>query len=54
MKVPYRKRRKRLTGIGVPIGAMVPIAPDAIWALDFPFDQTTDGRTIKPRNVTDE
>ena len=48
MKVPYRKRRKRLTSIGVPI------APDVIWALDFQFDQTTDGRTIKLLNVIDE
>ena len=54
LKVPYRKRRKRLTGIGVPIGAMVPIAPDVIWALDFQFDQTADGRTIKLLNVIDE
>ena len=31
LKVPYRKRKKRLTGIGVVVGAMVPIAPDVIW-----------------------
>jgi len=54
LKVPYRKRRKRLTGIGVAVGAMVPIAPDVIWALDFQFDQTADGRTLKFLNVIDE
>jgi putative transposase len=54
LKVPYRKRKKRLTGIGVVVGAMVPIAPDVIWALDFQFDQTSDGRTLKLLNVIDE
>ena len=54
LKVPYRKRKKRLTGIGVVVGAMVPIAPDVIWALDFQFDQTSDGRTLKLLNIIDE
>ena len=54
VKVPYRKRKKRLTGIGVVVGAMVPIAPDVIWALDFQFDQTSDGRTLKLLNIIDE
>ena len=54
LKVPYRKRKKRLTGIGVVVGAMVPIAPDVIWALDFQFDQTADGRMLKLLNIIDE
>jgi transposase len=34
-KVPYRKRKKRLMGIGVQLGAMRPIAPNVIWAMDL-------------------
>ena len=47
LKVPYRKRKKPLRGIGVAVGAMCPIRPNAIWALDFQFDTTSDGRTLK-------
>ena len=28
--------------------------PHHVWAIDFQFDQTTDGRTLKYLNVTDE
>jgi putative transposase len=54
LRVPYRKRKKRLQGIGVPTGQMCPIAPNAIWAADFQFDQTGNGRTLKILNVIDE
>ena len=30
------------------------IAPNALWALDFQFDTTVDGRTLKMLNVIDE
>jgi len=33
---------------------MCPIRPDALWTLDFQFDVTFDGRTIKLLNVIDE
>ncbi len=33
---------------------MCPIAPNALWALDFQFDVTVDGRTLKLLNVVDE
>jgi putative transposase len=52
--VPYKKRKKRLRGIGLVTGAMCPIRPNVIWAADFQFDQTRDGRTIKLLNVIDE
>lgn len=48
------RRRKRLTGIGVVVGAMSPIRPNVIWALDFQFDITADGRTLKMLDVIDE
>ena len=54
LKVPYRKKKKRLTGGGVVVGAMRPIAPNVIWAMDFQFDQTSDLRTVKLLNIIDE
>jgi putative transposase len=54
LKVPRKKRKKRLTGIGTHVGAMSPIRPGVLWALDFQFDVTTGGRTLKMLNVIDE
>jgi putative transposase len=54
LKVPYRKRKKPLRGIGTAMGAMSPIRPNALWALDFQFDVTVDGRTLKMLNIVDE
>jgi putative transposase len=54
LKVPYRKRKKPHRGIGTAVGAMCPIAPNALWALDFQFDTTADGRIIKLLNIVDE
>jgi putative transposase len=54
LKVPYRKRKKPHRGIGTAVGAMCPIAPNALWALDFLFDTTVDGRTLKLLNIVDE
>ncbi|MDT5066725.1 MAG: putative transposase [Mycobacterium sp.] len=47
-------KKKRLTGIGVAVGAKSPIRPNVIWAMDFQFDTTADGRTLKMLNVIDE
>ena len=52
--MPYRKRKKPLRGIGEAFGPFCPIRPNVIWALDFQFDQTTDGRMLKVFNVIDE
>ena len=52
--MPQKRRKKRLTGIGVAVGAMCPIRPNVMWAMDFQFDATVDGRTIKMLNVIDE
>lgn len=54
LQVPTKKRKHPLRGIGVHVGAMCPIAPDALWALDFQFDHTIDGRQVKMLNVIDE
>ncbi|MHB2023363.1 MAG: IS3 family transposase [Mycobacteriales bacterium] len=54
LRVPYRKRKRPLRGIGVPVGAFCPIRPNVVWACDFQFDQTADGRMLKLLNVIDE
>jgi putative transposase len=54
LKVPYRNKKRPLRGIGVPVGAMCPIRPNVVWAMDFQFDQTTDGRMLKLLNVVTE
>jgi putative transposase len=54
LRVPQKRRKKRLTGIGTHVGAMSPIRPNVLWALDFQFDVTVDGRTLKMLNVIDE
>ena len=54
LKVPYRKKKRPLRGIGVAVGPFCPTRPNVIWALDFQFDQTADGRMLKLLNVIDE
>jgi putative transposase len=54
LRVPYRKSKRPLRGIGANVGAMCPIRPNVVWALDFQFDQTADGRMLKFLNVIDE
>jgi putative transposase len=54
LRVPYKKRKKPLRGPGVISGAMCPIRPNVLWAADFQFDQTRDGRMLKLLNVIDE
>ncbi len=52
--MPYRKRKKPHRGIGTAVGAMCPIAPNALWAMDFQFDTTAEGRSLKLLNIVDE
>lgn len=54
LKVPYKKKKHRLVGIGTYVGAMRPIRPNVIWAGDFQFDQTGDARVLKFFNIIDE
>jgi putative transposase len=54
LHVPQKRRKKRLSGVGVHVGAMCPIRPNLLWALDFQFDTLANGRTIKMLNVIDE
>lgn len=52
--MPYRKHKKPLRGIGQVVGPFCPLHPNVVWALDFQFDQTSDGRMLKLLNVIDE
>jgi putative transposase len=54
LQVPVKRKRKRLVGIGAHVGPMSLICPNALWALDFQFDHTIDGRQVKMFNVIDE
>lgn len=54
LQVPTKSRKKRLSGVGANVGAMSLIAPNALWAMDFQFDHTIDGRQVKMFNIIDE
>lgn len=53
LRVPQRRRRKRL-GTSTTTLAPTADAPNRVWAVDFQFDSTTDGRPIKIATIIDE
>jgi putative transposase len=53
LHVPARLGRRRKVGRKAP-GKVVAERPDQVWAMDFCFDETKEGRPIKIFNVTDE
>lgn len=53
LRVPQRRRRKRL-GTSTAPDRPTADAPNLVWAVDFQFDATTDGRPIKLVSVIDE
>jgi len=54
LRVPYKKPKRPLRGIGSVVGAFCPIRPNVLWAADFQFDQTREGKTLKILNIIDE
>jgi putative transposase len=55
LRVPQRRRkRQRLGESTVPAERLSASEPDHVWALDFQFDQTADGRILKLLHVVDE
>ena len=55
LRVPARKRKRRRVGSStVPAVRLRSQRPDHVWALDFQFDTTVDGRTVKLLHVVDE
>jgi transposase InsO family protein len=53
LRVPQRRRRKRL-GTSTTPDPPTADAPNRVWAVDFQFDVTTDGRPIKIVSIIDE
>ncbi len=53
LHVPQRRRRKRLRASTAP-NSPTADAPNEVWAVDFQFDATTDGRPIKIVSIVDE
>ena len=53
LRVPQRRRRKRL-GVSTTAVTVAADAPNRVWAVDFQFDATTDGRPIKIVYIVDE
>jgi putative transposase len=55
LRVPGRKRkRQRLGESTVPACRLAAERPDQVWALDFQFDETADGKLLKLLHVLDE
>jgi putative transposase len=52
LRVPHRRKRKRHGTSTAP--PAVADAPNRVWAVDFQFDVTTDGRPIKIVSIIDE
>ena len=53
LRVPQRRRRKRHGTSTAPV-TVTADAPNRVWAVDFQFDSTTDGRPIKIVSIIDE
>jgi transposase InsO family protein len=53
LRVPQRRRRKR-HGTSTAPPPVSADAPNRVWAVDFQFDSTTDGRPIKIVSIVDE
>ena len=51
---PQRRKRQRLGVSTTPADRLTAEHPDHVWALDYQFDQTQDGRRLKLLNVVDE
>jgi putative transposase len=55
LRVPsQRRKRQRLGASTTPADRLAAEHPNHVWALDYQFDQTLDGRTLKLLNVVDE
>jgi putative transposase len=55
LRVPARKRKRlRVGASSVPAVRLRSQRPNHVWALDFQFDTTVDGRTVKLLHVVDE
>jgi putative transposase len=55
LRVTLKRRKRQRLGVStVPAKRLAAERPDHVWALDFQFDQTADGRILKLLHVVDE
>jgi putative transposase len=55
LRVPAKRRKRQRLGTStVPAARLRAERPDHVWALDFQFDTTVDGRVLKLLHVVDE
>ena len=55
LRVPQRRRKRQRLGTSTtPAGRLRAQRPDHVWAIDFQFDVTADGRLLKLLHVVDE
>jgi putative transposase len=55
LRVPSRRRKRQRLGTSTcPADRLAAEHPNHVWALDYQFDQTTDGRILKLLNIVDE
>ena len=51
---PKRRKRRRLGDSSTPADRLTATRPDHVWALDYQFDVTATGRSLKIGHVVDE
>jgi putative transposase len=55
LRVPARRRKRQRLGVStIPAARLSAERPDHVWALDYQFDQTADGKILKLLHVVDE
>jgi putative transposase len=55
LRVPQRRRKRRRLGKStIPADRLSAQRPDHVWALDYQFDQTADGKILKLLHIVDE
>jgi putative transposase len=55
LRVPTKRRKRQRLGTSTtPADRLAAEHPDHVWALDYQYDQTEDGRRLKLLNVVDE
>jgi len=55
LRVTLRRRKRRRLGVStIPAKRLAAERPDHVWAIDFQFDQTADGKILKLLHVVDE
>jgi putative transposase len=55
LRVPAMRRKRQRLGVSdTPAERLVPVRPNQMWALDYQFDVTARGRTLKLLHVVDE